>query len=94
MANSRKRYSPAFKAKVVLAALAEQESVSELAQRFGLHPNQIGNWKRQFVAQAARVFENDGQTSNGSDREAELLKKIGELTVEKDFLSRGLERRR
>jgi len=92
--NPRRRHNPAFKAKVVLAALREQESVSELAQRFGVHPGQISTWKRQFVAQAGRVFEIEGQGSDGTDREAELLKKIGELTIEKDFLSRGLERRR
>jgi transposase len=94
MTNSRRRHGSAFKAKVVLAALREQESVSELSQRFGVHANQITTWKRQFIAQAARVFETDGHAGQGNDREAELLKKIGELTVEKDFLSRGLERRR
>lgn len=65
----------------------------ELARRFGVHANQIHKWKKQFVDQAASVFERRGdEARDGSDREAELLRKIGELTVERDFLSRGLER--
>ena len=95
MKNTRIRHTPAFKAKVALAAVREDESIAQLAKRYGVNANQIYKWKKQFVEQAALVFDRE---SNGGDatmeREDELLKKIGELTVERDFLSRGLERRR
>ena len=95
MKNTRIRHNPAFKAKVALATLREGESIAQLAKRYGLHPNQIYKWKKQLLEQAALVFEHESSAGSGTaDREDELLKKIGELTVERDFLSRGLERRR
>ena len=95
MKNTRIRHTPAFKAKVALAAVREDESIPQLAKRHGVNANQIYKWKKQFIELAALVFERDSNTSDGStEREDELLKKIGELTVERDFLSRGLERRR
>jgi transposase len=94
MKSTRTRHSSAFKAKVALAAIREQETVPELARRHGVHANQIYKWKRQFLEQAATVFEREPDTGSGTEREEELLKKIGELIVERDFLSRGLERRR
>ena len=94
MTKTRTKHTPTFKAKVALAALREDETVPVLAKRFGLHPNQIYTWKREFIENAGRAFERRADGDNGgSEREAELLRKIGELTVERDFLSRGLARR-
>ena len=94
MKSTRTRHSAAFKAKVALAAIREQETVPQLSRRHGIHANQIYKWKKEFLERAASVFELDGDSGSGTEREDELLKKIGELTVERDFLSRGFERRR
>jgi transposase len=90
---TRRNHSPAFKAKVALEAVREQESVAEIARRYGLHGNVVAGWKRQLAQNVERVFEAGG-SDDGSQREGELLKKIGELTVERDFLAKGLGRLR
>jgi transposase len=90
MKNTRSKHTPEFKAKVALAAVREEGTASEMAKRYGVHPNQIYKWKREFLENAARVFTNG--EGHSSEREGELLKKIGELTVERDFLARGLGR--
>jgi transposase len=90
---ARRNHSPAFKAKVALEAVREQESVAEIARRYKLHANVVANWKRQLAENIARVFETGGDHL-GAERESELLQKIGELTVERDFLAKGLGRLR
>jgi len=97
MKQKRAKHSPAFKAKVALAALREEETVAQLSRRHKVHANQIYKWKRQLMNNIERAFEVEAagnSNGEGSAREAELLQKIGELTVERDFLSRGLGRLR
>lgn len=94
MTKKRTKHSPAFKAKVGLAAIREQETIAELSRRHKVHANQVYKWKRHFLENMSRAFdsEEDGGAGDASARESELLQKIGELTVERDFLSRGLGR--
>ena len=87
MKKTRTKHSPAFKAKVALAARRDQESVAEIARRYKVHANVVYKWKRQLLDNAAQSFETDHSDGGASDREDVLLKKIGELTVERDFLS-------
>lgn len=93
----RARHTSEFKAKVALAAVREQETVPEIARRFRVHATQVYKWKKEFLGNISRAFDaverGDGQEGS-LEREAELLQKIGELTVERDFLSRGLGRPR
>lgn len=89
----RKQYSPEFKAKVALAALREEATMAELANRYGVHPTMISTWKRALLDGAADIFDR-GQKSH-SQTEAkvdELYRQIGQLKVERDFLAKGLSR--
>jgi len=93
MKKTRTRYTAEFKAKVALAAVREEDTMPALSRRFGVHAHQIYKWKRELLENLPRAFSGgDDKASGGSEREAGLLKKIGELTVERDFLSRGLGR--
>jgi transposase len=90
---NRKRFDAAFKARVALEAAQEKESLAQLGKRHGVHPVLVGQWKKQLLERAAAAFERGSGQDEGR-REEELLKKIGELTVERDFLARGLQRSR
>jgi transposase-like protein len=92
MKSKRNRYNPTFKAKVALAAIQEQQTIAEIGKQYGVHPVQVQKWKKQLLENVSRAFEKETGNSDSADREAELLKKIGELTVERDFLSRALGR--
>lgn len=77
---------------MVLEALKERHSLAELAQKYQLHPTQISSWKRDFLEGAEQVFES-GKKDKRSDAEKkndQLLKTIGELKVENDFLKDAL----
>ena len=90
-ASHRKKFDPSFKARVALVALEEGESMAQLGQRFGVHPVLIGQWKRKLFKNASAAFTREGAQDTERVHD-ELLRKIGELTVERDFLARGLRR--
>lgn len=91
---TRRRFSAEFKAKVALEAIKGHETIAELATRHGLHPTQIAAWKREAVEKLAQVF--DGKNgARDQNRDAEVTKlhaKIGQLVVERDFLSKAFDR--
>ena len=91
MKRPRRNHSPAFKAKVALDAIRGDKTLAELAAKHDVHPNQITAWKSQLLEHATEVFAN-GQAPVGEDgrRIRELHEKIGELCMERDFLSRAL----
>lgn len=90
----RWNHTPAFKAKVALAAIKGDKTLAELAQLFDVHPNQITTWKAQLLEGAAGVFGADAVNPSAApavDVKA-LHAKIGELTLENDFLSGALSK--
>ena len=91
---TRRRFTAEFKARVALEALRGDKTVQEIAARHEVHPNQVSTWKRQAMDGLSAVFSN-GAEQESRDRETEirdLHAKIGQLTVERDFLSKGLKR--
>ena len=88
----RRNHSPAFKAKVALAAIKGEKTLAELAEQFDVHPNQITTWRTQLLEGAAEVFGGEGKAETAPapiDVKA-LHAKIGELTLTNDFLAGAL----
>ncbi len=89
----RRNHSPAFKAKVAVAAIKGDKTLAELAQQFDVHPNQITQWRSQLLDGASGVFADTGQAEASPSVDVKTLHaKIGELTLENDFLSSALGR--
>lgn len=90
MRRTRRNHSTSFKAKVALAAIRGDKTLVELAEQFDVHPNQISDWKQQVLDSASTVFE--GSRKGKEPDIKELHAKIGELTLENDFLERALSK--
>lgn len=89
---TRRNHSAAFKAKVAFAALRGDKTLAELAQFFDVHPNQITDWKSRLQAGATAVFGPDGARQEPAVDVKTLHAKIGELTLENDFLEGALSK--
>jgi transposase len=88
---ARRNHAPAFKAKVALAAFKGDKTLAELAQQFDVHPNQITAWKAQLLEGAAGLFGREPSEPAAAAVDLKALHaKIGELTLENDFLSGAL----
>lgn len=93
----KRKFSSKFKAQVAIEALKERESLAQLAKRYELHPNQISQWKKDFLANADQAF--DGQSASPKldvhklEKERDqLFKKVGELQMDNDFLKKSLNK--
>ena len=91
MPGKRRKFTAAFKAKVALAAIKNQHTRSEIAQRFEIHPNQVSDWKRNATSRMSELFE-DGhsrrQAKDESELRDQLYQQIGQLKVELDWLKK------
>jgi transposase len=90
----RRKFAPEFKAKVALDALAGEHTLAELAAKYDIHPNLVQQWKRQAKSGMPDLFSGKA-TAHQNSREAEirtLQAKVGELTIEKDFLAKAFDR--
>jgi len=93
MRRKRRTHKPEFKAKVALAALQGDLTMAEIMKKFDVHANQVTDWKKQLLSSAPEVFGRTTSNKEESEEEVQVLHtKIGQLTMENDFLERGLER--
>lgn len=94
----RREYTAEYKAKLVIEVLREEETMSQIASREGLNPNQLGNWKKEFIQNAPRAFSQSRDEKAAAVKVAEMKEiereyqaKVGQLTLEVDFLKKKHE---
>ena len=93
MRRSRRNHSPKFKARIALEALKGEATLAQLASRHGVHATQIATWRKQFLEHASEVFEHGNPAVEDAERRIrDLQAKVGELTMERDFLADALGR--
>src|SRR5688572_13430764 len=90
MKKPRRNHSAAFKARVALEAIRGEKTLAEIAAHHDVHPNQVTSWKSQLLQNAVAIFGGNAIADDGRERIRELHEKIGELTVERDFLEGAL----
>ena len=92
MRRKRRNHSPAFKAKVAMAALREDKTLAQLASQYDVHVNQIQTWRNQLKQNMVSLFDSGIDKRKDHDAEIKLLQaKIGQLTMENDFLATVLK---
>ena len=90
MKNGRKNHSARFKAKVALEAVKGEKTLSELASKYEVHPNQIRQWKKQLLDQISDIFVDKRRRKSDDDEKLkeQLYQQIGQLKVENDWLKK------
>ena len=92
MKSKRQKHSGAFKAKVAIEALQERESLTELSKKYGIHPNMISRWKKEFLERAPEIFEKTSSDKREDTDLEKLYAKIGQLEMEKEYLKKNLKK--
>jgi transposase len=91
---NRRKFTAEFKAKVAIEAIKERSSLEEIARKYEIHPNQIGTWKKEFLAKAALIFSSDDKNMMDKKQLDALMDKlyaqIGQQKVEIDWLKKKL----
>jgi len=90
MKKPRRNHSASFKARVALEAIRGEKTVAEIAAHHEVHPNQVTTWKSQLLENAASIFGGNTIAADGKEQIRELREKVGELTMERDFLEGAL----
>lgn len=86
---SRRKFSPAFKAKVALEAVKNQQTLAELSKKFDVSPVMISQWKSAFLENMSAAFEKPGHQESEEVNTQELYAQIGQLKVENEFLKKS-----
>jgi len=93
---TRRKIDDSLKTKIVLESLKETEPLSVLASRYGVHPNQIGQWRKLFLSNAHTVFsgkkDSEQEIEQLSEERNEYARKVGELTMDVEFLKKNLRK--
>jgi len=92
MKSKRQKHTGAFKAKVAIEAIQERETLSELSKKYGIHPNMITRWKKEFLERAPQLFEKTHPADKDEKDLDKLYAKIGQLEMEKEFLKKNLKK--
>ena len=96
MGKIRRNHSAAFKAKVALEAVKKEKTIAQLSSEFGIHPNQITQWRKQLLDELPDIFSRKRKKKESDQEalEAELYRQIGQLKVELDWLKKKSEQLR
>jgi transposase-like protein len=94
MKKTRRKFTSGFKARVAIESIKERYTLSELSEKFEIHPTQITKWKKDFLENAFSVFETSGKKDDEDDEVDvdQLFSKIGRLEIERDFLKKSLKK--
>lgn len=93
MKKQRRKFTKEFKLKVILDSLKERDSIQQLAKKYELHPQQITNWKKDYMEKSLEIMDvktKSKRENDGNQEKDKLYKKIGELQMEVDYLKKNL----